>query len=101
MVGVGLGIELVGIADNLFLQGLWFPAWQTRSCMALSDTGMTGEALLTQQLTTNLSMTDVRFCTVTMNGWGITLVNTNIVQHSSFLDELFVDRQLLMLAHNL
>ena len=85
MVGIGLGIELVGIADNLLLQGLWFPTWQTGTRMALSNTGMAGKTCLTQQGATYLSVTDIGLRAVTMNGGGITLEDTYIVQHGCFL----------------
>lgn len=93
MIGIGLGIELVGIANNLLLQGLRLPPWQPCTCVTLCDTGMTGEALLTQQLTANLPMTDIRFRTITTDGGCVAAEHTDIMKHRCLLYELAVDRQ--------
>ena len=67
-VGARLGVELVGIAHQFFLQILRLKAWQTRTRVAFADTGMTFPPLASEQLTAYLTVTDVGFRAVTMDG---------------------------------
>ena len=69
--------------------------------MAFTYTGMSLIAHCPEQFATYLSMTDVRFSTMTMDRRGITTEDTQIVQHGSFLQELKVYGQFLMLPGNL
>ena len=101
MVGTGLRVELVSIADNLFFQCLRFIARQSGTSMAFCHTGMAGKALKAEQLTAYWSMLDIRFRTMTMNAGCITLVDANVVQHGSLFHELHINWQLRMLTHNL
>ena len=69
--------------------------------MALCHTGMTRISFVAQQLTTNLSVTDVWFRTSTTDAGCITLVDANVMQHRSLFQELHVNRQFLMFTNNL
>ena len=65
--------------------------------MALSHTGMALVALCSEQFATNLSVTNVGFGTMTMDGRGIATEDAQVVQHSGFFEELNVNRQFLVL----
>ena len=104
------GIELIGIADNLFFQRLrceilmgqgqllafYLLQRQSRSRMSLGHTGMTGKPLLTQYLATDDPVTDIWFRTVTTDAGGITAEDADVVQHGCFLQELHIDGQFPM-----
>jgi hypothetical protein len=100
MVGTGLGIELVGIADNLFLQCLRLIARQASACMALCDPGMTREALSTKDLSTDGTMFDIRFRTITKDRRSITTEDANVMEHRRLLYELAIDGQFPVFVHN-
>ena len=68
--------------------------------MAFCHAGMSWVPFLTEQVATYGTMLDVGLRPVTMDRGRITLVYANIMQHSSLLQELHVDRQFLMLLDN-
>jgi len=112
LVQIRLGIALVGIADHLFLQGVWLVlsvrrqgqalgldlfAGDARPRMALTDLRMAHEALLTQEASANDAMTDIGLCAEALDPWGVTLVDADVMQHRRLLQELRIQAQLGML----
>ena len=114
-LGMALGEELVGIADELFLQRLgqvvgewnrqlplfYLLACNTCACMSFADAGMTGITFLTQQAAANETVTQVGRVSVTMDAWGVTPADANIVEHGGLFDKLTVYAQLWMAVTNL
>ena len=112
---MALGEELVGIADELFLQRfgqvvgkgewqlalLYLLACNTCACMSFADSGMTGKAFLTKHTTAYHAVTEVWLVTQTMNARGITPADANIVEHGGLFDKLTVYAQLWMAVTNL
>ena len=93
-------IKLIRITDDLLFQRLWLKARKARSCMAFTNTGMSLVALCSEQFATNLSMTDVRLRTITMDGRSVTTEDAQIMQHGSLFQELYVNGQLTMFFNN-
>ena len=102
-----LGIELVGIADNLFLdalgcevltgQGQVLPLYLDgrKSCprVPLRHAGMTGQPLAAQDFPTQEAMTDIGLRAETMDGRRISANTPDVVQHSRLPEERLVSTQ--------
>ncbi len=103
---VGLGIE-VGITNDLFLDGLRREILKWQGKMLFLD-GLNGEAntrvtlcyacvtwkiLETQQFCPQEPMAKVMLGTMTMDGWGIGVNDTDIVEHSSLTQKILVGSQ--------
>ena len=111
-VGTGLGVELVGIADDDFLdadglivggrqgQVLTFYLFDGDACtsMTFADTSVPLVTLLPQQLCSDESVTDVWLRALAEDGGGMTPAYADVVEHSGFLEEGSVGVQLRMLA---
>jgi hypothetical protein len=115
LIQTRLGIELVCITNHLFLKGvgLIIPIerkWQmlghnlifgeTCTRMAFTDLSMAHKTSLTQQLTTYPSVTDIRLSTKALDAGGIASEDTDIVEHSSLLQELRIQLEFRMFAGN-
>ena len=74
---------------------------QARTCMPLAYLRMTQPAFLTQNLTTNDAMTDIRLATETLDARSITTENADVVEHRSLLQELDIQPQFRMVLRNL
>lgn len=106
-LGVGLGIEFIGIAHNLFLQGLGFIAWQTRAGMAFTDTGqcLQRQALnirhalirqTAQEVRPQGTVSHIGLIAMTVNRGSITLSDADIMEHRSDLYQMCIKGQLGM-----
>lgn len=106
-LGVRLGIEFIGIAHNLLLQGLGFIARQTRAGMALADTGQRLQrqtlnihhALIrqtAQEVRSQGTMSHIGLIAMTVNRGSITLSDTDIMEHRSDLYQMCIKGQLRM-----
>ncbi len=114
-VKVGLGVELVGIADDLLLDALrrkilmgkrqvlphYLGGSEAGACVPLCHSGMTGKAFAAQDFPTQKTMTDVWLRTIAIDAWSIDTNNANVVQHGSFPEERLVSFQLRMSLSNL
>jgi hypothetical protein len=69
--------------------------------MALSHAGMARIAFLAQYVGTYRAMLQVRFLPVAVYAGSIAAEYSKVVQHGSLFQKLHVDRQFLMLFHNL
>jgi hypothetical protein len=64
---------------------------KTCACVALGHSGMARKTFVAQQFGTKNAVTDVRMGAVAMNGGGIGVKHTYVVQHGSFVDERMVE----------
>ena len=69
--------------------------------MALTHQGMMKIPLLTHQVSSQITMTDIRESTETENILGVSLENADIVKHGSLLHELQVELQFRMFSGQL
>ncbi len=113
-VGMGLGIELVCIADNLLLQGLRdkilmgqrqllsldVSNGQSCSGMPFADACMAGKSLCPQQFCPDIAMTYIGFCTRTIDRRCMTAEDTDVVQHGSLFQKLYIHGQFLVFSDN-
>ena len=90
-VGVGLGIEFVGIADDLLFKGLGLVAWQSGACMTLGDTGMARESFGTQHLGTDRAVLYIGLGAMAVDRGGVAAQDADVVQHGSLIEELLVE----------
>ena len=114
-VKVRLGVELVGIADDLLLDALrrkvlmrqrqvltfYLSSSESGSCVPFCHSGMTGKALAAQDFPTQKAVTDVGLCAVTIDARSIDPNDADIMQHGSFPKERLVSFQLGMSLCNL
>ena len=110
LLGMGLAIELVGIADELLLEGFGdviesrkgevalgdLVGGETGAGMSLCYTGMTFQAFAAEDLGTQATMADVGFCTVAEDAGGIGVKDAYIVEHGCLVEELQVELPLWM-----
>ena len=107
---VRLAEEFVGVADELFLDGLgeeilvgqgevalhYLPACDACSRVPLAYPCMAGEALGAQPLGSYASVADVGLGAVAVDAGSIAEADAYIVEHGCFKDELAVDAELGM-----
>ena len=107
---MALGVELVGIAYNLFLDGLRevVAAWQWQvpvvyvsdrnpgPCMTLTDTCMTLEALFAQHAGPYDAVPYIRFGAMTADARRVATHYTDVVKHGRLLYERAVCPELRM-----
>jgi hypothetical protein len=114
VVGTRLGVELVGIADELLLEGLrdeealgdkmgrqqrrtvLAGRYGGEACtgMALADASMTLVALTAQQFAANKAVAQVVLAALAEDAWGVTPADADVVEHGRLLEELHVDSEL-------
>lgn len=109
-----LAIELIGVADNPLLQGFRYKikgrqgkfaltdllSGESGSCMSLSHSRMLLQTFLTQKLSTKASMTDIGLSAMTQNAFSVRSENTNVVQHSGFIDKPDIELPFRMCKSN-
>ena len=88
-----LRIELIGIADHLFLWGLRQVSWQTGTRMALCHTGMLRQPLLAKYPSAYSPVFHIGMLTTTKYAWRIGLDNAYVVKHGGFPKELAVETE--------
>ena len=69
---------------------------QTSASVALGDTGMTRQSLAAQQFGAKKTMTDVWLMAKTLNARSIGEENTDVMEHSGFLEETQIKTKLGM-----
>jgi hypothetical protein len=62
---------------------------------------MTLPPFLSKNLCTQHPMTDIRFCTETLDAWGIATEDADIMKHGGFLEKFLIKPQLRMGLCNL
>ena len=104
-VELRLGEELVGVADDLLLEGFGTVVLQGKgevllpdvldgdSCagVARTDTCVAGKAFLQKQFGTEKSVTDVWFRSEALDAVGIAEEDSYVVEHGCLFDEFLVE----------
>ena len=103
--------ELVGIADDFFLQCLgqevswWndgqmlrnnFVCTDARSRVPLADTAMAEEAYAIENLSANDAVQDIGLGAIAINARSIGAAHADVMQHRGFLDKLYIDRHMII-----